>query len=52
MTRPQYLHDRNAAAFEDSEVANNYRHRLPCPAETFTFLAGLIVDKPLTRPVQ
>lgn len=31
-------------AFEDAEVARNYRHRQPYPAEIFDILRGLLVD--------
>ncbi len=44
--KPEYLNARNAARFQDEEVARLYCLRPPYPGELFTTLAALIQDEP------
>jgi SAM-dependent methyltransferase len=41
--KPEFLTGENALAFDDADVARNYRYRPEYPAATFDLLAGLIV---------
>lgn len=42
MKKPEFLSPRNAAAFDDADVASAYRHRVPYPPATFDILVQLI----------
>lgn len=46
--KPEYLGPEHAARFQEEEVASVYHLRPSYPAETFTFLVGLITSQPRT----
>ena len=46
--RPAFLGPRNAAAFQDPDVAAVYYTRPPYPEEVFALLDGLLIDRPRT----